>query len=80
MKTGCRTCQERALFRLDFALRGHAAYVAPYDFDELVGVVEHAVMALGAPLLRYVEHQDDKKTVRAATASVMALRTQPPAT
>ena len=55
MKTAINSHDERVLFRLDFALRGHAAYIHPHDFESLVSLVEHTVLGLGAPLLRYLE-------------------------
>ena len=45
----------RALFGLDFALRGHRAYADPLDLDTLIALVERMTVRTGAPLLRYVE-------------------------
>jgi hypothetical protein len=60
MKT-TRAKDDRTVFRLDFALRGHGAYVEPKDLERLVELVEAASLELGAPLLRYLEHtQADK--------------------
>ena len=50
---------ERLLFRLDFALRGHGAYVEPADLESLIAQVEAASLLLGAPLLRYLSTVPD---------------------
>ena len=56
---------ERQLFRLDFALRGHSAYLQPADLESLIAHVEAASRLLGAPLLRYLstlpETSDDER-------------------
>ncbi len=41
----------RVLFRLDFALRGHAAYTQPLSLERLVELVEQTRARLGGPLL-----------------------------
>jgi hypothetical protein len=57
---------DRTLFRLDFALRGHGAYVEPADIETLIAMVESASLALGAPLLRFID-DEQKKTAPIST-------------
>jgi hypothetical protein len=46
---------DRLLFRLDFALRGHGAYADPLNVVALIELIEAAGLRLGAPLLRYID-------------------------
>jgi hypothetical protein len=50
---------DRLLFRLDFALRGHAAYCEPACLKTLIALVEETTRRIGAPLLRYHEQETE---------------------
>ena len=72
----------RATFRLDFALRGHAAYTQPLPLEQLIELVEDARSQLGAPLLATInaKHVSDSKFVlrplEAAAGIVIDCRTR----
>ena len=73
---------DRAVFRLDFALRGHVAYTQPLSLERLIELVEGARTLLGAPLLQthesnHAENQSNTSVPRlSAPGTVIECRTR----